>query len=107
MYSFGDIIIINFPFSDSHGSKRRPAVVFKDTDDKDLLIAKVTSQLYNTEFDIEIKEWKDAGLISASIIRIHKIQTIHTSLILGVIGRLTLSDLKLVRRGFLTLVANL
>ena len=107
MYSFGDIIIINSPFSDNQGSKRRPAVVIKDTNDKDLLIAKVTSQSYYTEFDITIKEWKQAGLISASVIRTHKIQTIYNSLIFSAIGRLTPVDLQLVRRGLLDLVTDL
>ncbi len=52
MYYFGDILIINFPFSDGQGSKRRPVMVIKDTNDKDILIAKVTSQPYETEYDL-------------------------------------------------------
>ena len=75
MYSFGDILIINFPFTDGQGSKRRPVMVIKDTNDKDILTAKVTSQLYKTEFDIRLQDWKKAGLISPSVVRIHKIQT--------------------------------
>ena len=43
-------LIINFPFSDGQGSKRRPVQVITDTDDKDVLIAKITSQAYNTPF---------------------------------------------------------
>lgn len=57
MYSFGDILIINFPFSDAQGSKRRPAMVIKDTNDQDILIAKITSQLRHTEFDIALQNW--------------------------------------------------
>lgn len=72
MYSFGDILIINFPFSDGQGSKRRPVMVIRDTKDKDLLIAKVTSQQYNSEINISLHDCKQAGLLSPSVVRIHK-----------------------------------
>lgn len=107
MYPFGDILIINFPFTDGQGSKRRPVMVIKDTNDKDILIAKVTSQSYNTDFDIKLQDWKNAGLISPSVIRIHKIQTLHTSLIFGHIGRITSTNLKAVSRAIAQLVKNL
>lgn len=107
MYSFGDILIINFPFTDGQGSKRRPVMVIKDTNDKDILIAKVTSQLYNTSFDVSLHDWRNAGLISPSVIRIHKIQTLHTSLIFGHIGRLTSADLKLVSNALVQLLRSL
>lgn len=106
MYSFGDILIINFPFSDGQGSKRRPVMVVKDTNDEDLLIAKITSQSYNTSY-VKILDWKQAGLLSPSVIRIHKIQTLHSSLIFGHIGRLTLSDLKSVKQTLMNLVREL
>lgn len=51
MYSFG-YSYNQFSFHYGQGSKRRPVMVIKDTDDKDILIAKTTSQLYNTKFDI-------------------------------------------------------
>lgn len=107
MYYFGDILIINFPFSDGQGSKRRPVMVIKDTNDKDILIAKVTSQQYNTEYDVNIQSWKQAGLLSSSVIRVHKIQTLYSSLTFGQIGRLTLTNLKLVKRTFVRLVTSL
>lgn len=34
------------------------------------------------------------GLLSASYVRIHKIQTLHSSLVFGNIGRLANNDLK-------------
>lgn len=107
MYLFGEVLIINFPFSDGLRSKRRPVMVIKDTADTDILIAKVTSQSYNTEFDIYINEWQMTGLLSASYVRIHKIQTIHSSLVFGNIGRLENNDLKLVGRTFANLILNL
>jgi mRNA interferase MazF len=107
MFTFGDVLIINFPFTDGTGSKRRPVLVIKETDDKDLLIAKITSQAYYTEFDMAVTEWQKAGLLSASLIRLHKIQTIHSSLVFGHIGRLTLADLKSAKKVIVNLVRSL
>lgn len=107
MYSFGDVLIINFPFSDGQGSKRRPVMVIKDTNDKDVLIAKITSQSYNTSYDINLLNWKQASLLSPSVVRIHKIQTLHSSLIFGHIGRLTSTDLDTARKTLIRLVADL
>lgn len=104
MYTSGDILVINFPFSDGKSSKRRPAVVIKDTNDNDILIAKITSKLYSTEFDMHLSHWSEAGLLLPSVIRVHKIQTIHTSLIFGCIGRLTAPDLKLLRQTLANLI---
>jgi len=30
-YKFGDIVLIHFPFSDSSETKKRPALIIKDT----------------------------------------------------------------------------
>ncbi|MEJ7671689.1 MAG: type II toxin-antitoxin system PemK/MazF family toxin [Chitinophagaceae bacterium] len=87
--------------------KTPPVMVIKDTADNDILIAKITSQAYNTEFDFYINEWQSAGLLSPSFIRIHKIQTLHSSLVFGNIGRLTNADLKPVKRSLGKLVINL
>ncbi len=107
MYQFGDVLIINFPFSHGRASKRRPAIVIKDTNDNDILIAKVTSQYYETEFDVPVIDWQNAILLSPSVIRVHKIQTVHSSLIFGQIGRLTNRDLKEVKHVFANLLLNL
>ena len=107
MYSFGDVLIINFPFSDGQVSKRRPVLVIKDTNDKDVLVAKITSQSYKTSNDINLKDWKQAGLSSPSIVRVHKIQTLHSSLVFGLIGRLTSTDLIAAKKTLMRLVVNL
>ncbi len=107
MFIFGDVPIINFPFTDGKSSKRRPVLVIKQTDDNDLMIAKITSQPYDTQFDVALNEWQHTGLSSASFIRMHKIQTLHTSLVFGQIGRLTSADLKLAKKAIVDLVRSL
>ena len=80
-YKFGDIVLLKFPFTDSETSKKRPALVILDTDDADIILCRITSKIYNTEFDIEIDDWVKCGLKLASIIRIHKIATLDKDLI--------------------------
>lgn len=106
MFKFGDIVVINFPFSNSQGSKRRPAMVIKESDG-DILIVKITSKIYSGEFDVKIKDWKSAELLSESIIRMHKIQTIHSSLVFAHIGSLSSPDIKLARQALINLILSL
>jgi PemK-like, MazF-like toxin of type II toxin-antitoxin system len=94
MYKFGDVLVINFPFTDGKGSKRRPVLVLKETADDDILVIKITSKIYSTEYDVQIIDWQKSGLLSLSVIRTHKIQTIHNSLAFAYVGELSLPDRK-------------
>ena len=91
-YSFSEIVLLEFPFTDGKNSKLRPAVVLKDTEDSDIILARVTSQIKNSEFDIEVKDWKHAGLMLPSIIRIHKIATLESEMIVKSLGNLSNED---------------
>ena len=91
-YKFGDIILLAFPFSGANIAKQRPALVLKDTGDDDIIAARITSQKQETEFDLQIKHWRESGLLLPSIIRIHKIATLNKSLIKKEIGNLSIED---------------
>ena len=78
---FGDIIILKFPYTDGLTFKRRPALVIADFNDGDVLVCRITSQLYDTSFDVEVMDWVDSGLKLSSIIRIHKMATLEKSLV--------------------------
>ncbi|MCX6843143.1 MAG: hypothetical protein NTX53_12765 [candidate division WOR-3 bacterium] len=41
-YSAGDVVLLEFPFTDTSGSKRRPALILHDTGDDDIVVARVT-----------------------------------------------------------------
>lgn len=93
MYKFGDIVLIAFPFTDGYGVKKRPALVILDTGDHDVLLARITSQYVSTDFDIQIAEWEEAGLLTRSYVRLHKLATIETVLIDRRLGKLSPTDL--------------
>jgi mRNA interferase MazF len=48
-YSFGDVVLVPFPFTDQTGTKKRPAVIVSSADyqaqRRDLVIMAITSQI--------------------------------------------------------------
>ena len=70
---FGDIVLLQFPFSDTQSVKRRPALVIWDSPDDDVLVCRITSHAYHTEMDVVIENWETIGLLAPSVVRIHKI----------------------------------
>ena len=68
-YSFGDILLVPFPFTDQTSSKKRPAVIISSNNYNqqklDLIIMAITSQisLPLTLGELEIVDFSAAGLI--------------------------------------------
>ena len=87
-YSFGDIVLLRFPFTDGQSFKRRPALVINDTNDGDIVVCRVTSQIYKTKFDVKVDHWKKSGLKLPSVIRIHKIATLEKEMVEIVMGKI-------------------
>lgn len=96
-YSFGEVLLLAFPFSDAAGVKRRPALVLLDIGDSDVLVARITGQLTQTQFDIELQEWQQAGLRLPSVIRLHKLATLEKQLVERSLGKLSEPDLQQVQ----------
>ena len=96
-YSAGDILLLSFPFTDVTAAKRRPALALMDTGDEDIVVVRVTSQPPQTSFDIELLDWKKAGLLFPSVARIHKVATLEKQLVERKLGKLTRRDWNNVR----------
>lgn len=107
IYKFGEIVLIAFHFTDGRGVKKRPAIVLLDSEDNDVLLARVTSQPVNTIFDLTIKDWQKAGLLKPSFIRLHKLATIETILIDRKLGILSDDDLEQVKKKLLEIYTKL
>lgn len=91
-YQPGEVLLLSFPFVNAVGTKRRPALVLKDTGDEDIIVARITSQTAKAELDVELVEWQNAGLVLPSIVRVHKIATVEKCLIERKLGKLTSKD---------------
>ena len=91
-YQFGDIVLVDFPFSDSFGTKRRPALVISHDIDDDVLLARITSKPKESLFDAKMTDWKVSKLLFPSTIRLGKLATLSVNLVGSKIGLLTKND---------------
>ncbi len=96
-YQGGEMVLLSFPFTDATGARRRPALVLLDTDDEDVVVARITSQSLRTSFDVEIIEWQQVGLLLPSVVRLNKLATLEKHLVERRLGRLTTDDWTRVR----------
>ena len=103
-FNFGDIVLLKFPHSDGITFSKRPALTIADTGDGDVILCRITSQLYKSVYDIEIIPTKVNGLKLTSSIRVHKLATIEKDRIERKLGSLESSLKDQVRRAFSKLV---
>jgi len=90
-FSIGDIVAVEFPFSDLHGRKRRPGLVL-NADSDDVLLARITTHPPRDASDIALRQWTEARLPKPSTIRLTKLATIDRRLIHHRVGRLQPAD---------------
>jgi len=105
-YNFGDIVLIGFPHTDLQGISKRPAAVLYDSGDRDVLVARVTTQEYKTKADYRIFEWRGCGLVAESYIRLGKQATIEKQYITKKLGSLAapeVESIKSILRGIYSL----
>jgi len=85
---FGEIVLLKFPFTDGKTFKRRPALIINDFNDGDIIVCRVTSQIYKTKNDIYIENWEKSGLRLPSVIRVHKLATLEKDMVEMVMGKI-------------------
>ena len=86
MYSKGDIVVINFPFSDMTNSKKRPMVILAERN-QDIIGCAITSNL-DTE-GIELNNFEEGDLPLKSKIKYWQIHTFLKSLVIRKIARIS------------------
>ncbi len=95
---FGDIVLLRFPYTDGATFKRRPALIINDLNDGDVIVCRITSQIYKTENDLFIDDWQKSGLKLPSVIRVHKIATLEKNIIELIMGHIDVSTKEKVRK---------
>lgn len=97
IYNFGDVVLVPSPFTDQSGAKKRPATVVSsavyNNARPDLVLMAITGQARGAANvgEVEVTEWKKAGLLKASVIK-PVLTTIEKKLIIHKLGRLEASD---------------
>mgnify|MGYP001586225969 CR=1 FL=1 len=86
----GDVIVIDFPFSNLVQTKRRPSLVIKVPKGEDVIVNQITRKSYEPSVEISInkKDFKEGRLKFDSSLKLDKIFSIEKSLIKYKIGSL-------------------
>ena len=89
-YKKGEIVLVKFPFTDMSDFKVRPALIMRNQDDEDVIILPISTTIKLKKHDLVIKNPHYSGkpLPVPSAIRIGKICTIQTNLIIKKISKL-------------------
>jgi mRNA interferase MazF len=108
-----DIIYVPFPFTDLSNAKKRPCVVLGSFKPRaynlHLIVAMVTSNISNLKFphDLVIDDLVSAGLPAPSLIRLSKIVTIDSAIVLKKLGRLAKQEQRKLKNEFQLLFKDL
>lgn len=86
----GDIIVVDFPYSNLKDSKRRPVLILKIPKGEDIVVLQITSSSYEKSLEVLIKkeDFSKGSLKKDSHVRIDKIASVDKSLIKYKIGSL-------------------
>ncbi|MBL0700378.1 MAG: type II toxin-antitoxin system PemK/MazF family toxin [Desulfosarcina sp.] len=97
-YSFGDIVLVPFPFTDQSTTKKRPAVIVSSNPYNrrrpDIIIIAVTSRIRSAGYfgDVSVENRKQAGLLKPSVVK-PIFTTIEKGLVIRKLGRMQDKDL--------------
>lgn len=87
----GDIVVMPFPFSDLSAHKRRPALVLAALPGNDLVVCQITSQARPDPYSVPLDDtdFSMGGLKQSSLVRVSRIFTAESSIVLYRAGTLT------------------
>lgn len=101
-FSFGDVLLVPFSFTDQSGTKKRPAVVVSshgyNASRRDIVIMAITSQVRALPGfgEAMVADWQGAGLIKVSVLK-PVFTTIEQGLVLRTMGHLSAADTRTLR----------
>lgn len=104
---FEEIVLLRFSFADGKTFKKRPALLINSFGDGDIVVYRITSKIYEINYDIYIENWKNAGLMLPSIIGVHKLATLEKSMVLLVISEIDTFLKSQVKSKFLALITSI
>jgi mRNA interferase MazF len=93
----GEVVLIRIDFHQTAGGKVRPALILLDTGDDDFVASPITSHFRVSDFDVPIQQWREAGLNTPSMVRVHKLTVFSKFEIIRRLGDLVSGDRSAVR----------
>jgi mRNA interferase MazF len=85
----GEVVLLDFPYSDLSGSKLRPAVVLATAGSDDFIACQVTSQMRADAIELTSAAFSAGGLSRISYARPGKPFTAHRRVIVKRVARIT------------------
>ena len=87
----GDIVVLDFPFSDLSQTKRRPALVIATLKGNDLILCQITSQIRDDEYAIRLDQadFVSGGLNQSSQLRPNRLFTADVGIVAYRAGRIS------------------
>jgi mRNA interferase MazF len=110
-FSFGQVLLVPFPFTNQAGGKQRPAVVISSTAYNnaraDLILMAITSQVRQPLNFAEalIDDWQVAGLLKISVLK-PVITTLEQRLVIKTLGHLAPIDNAALRNNLLNIMGD-
>jgi len=101
-FSQGDVVLVNFVFSDESGVKHRPAMILS-TDRyhrsrQEVMVAAITSNVQRLLVgDHRLRAWREAGRLYPSVVT-GIIRTVKQEMISRQLGTVVTADLQTVKR---------
>jgi mRNA interferase MazF len=97
-YSYGDVVLVGFPFTNLQATKRRPAVIIHSTAYQykpDVILMAITSQVREplSTGEALLQDWQAAGLAKLSVLK-PLIATLEKDQIVKKLGQLSVADQK-------------
>lgn len=91
----GKVVLVPFPFDNLSASKVRPAVCLTEPigDHRHVVLAFITSREPEELLDPELPGYVETGLRVQSVLRLHRLMTVSTSLVRRELGDLS-SDMQ-------------
>lgn len=79
----GDVVVLQFPYSDLSSTKKRPAVVIATLSGDDVILCQITSQQRNDRYSLQllISDFKQGALPHESTIRPNRLFTADSKII--------------------------
>jgi mRNA interferase MazF len=96
-FSFGDVVLVPFPFTSQATSKQRPAVIVSNSDynrtKPDVVLMAITSQFRPSPAlgEVWLQDWQAAGLIKPSAVK-PVFATLEQALVIRRLGALSARD---------------
>src|SRR3989338_3026981 len=86
----GEVVVLEFPFSNLIKSKRRPSLIIKIPKGDDMIVCQITGKSYEKSVEIPIKkeDFQKGSLKVESYLRLDKIFSVEKSMVKYKVGSL-------------------